>query len=236
MARRSVRTSQFLRDVFIKAGIEAERIVYSRQGHDFPNLSPKMLEKTPALHLRIGYMGQIAPHKGVHVLFEAVRQIPHVTLTVKVYGDYSRFPNYTRRLRRMAQADRRLAMAGVYERTRVSQILRELDAVVVPSLWYENSPNVILEAFAHRTPVIVSDLGGMAELVEDKVNGLRFVSGDASSLAEKLRRLIGERELLTRLKNGIEPVKPLSAEMDELQGIYHSVVSEMGLPREYRCA
>jgi len=101
-----------------------------------------------------------------------------------------------------------------------------LDVVVVPSLWYENSPNVILEAFAHRTPVIVSDLGGMAELVEEGVNGLCFPPGEAASLATALRRLIEEPGLLARLRAGIKPVKTVAEEMTELQAIYRAVVKQ----------
>ena len=167
----------------------------------------------------------MAPHKGVHVLFEAVRQMPDVALTVRAYGDDSRFPNYTRRLRHMAQADKRLILAGVYERTEVSQVLRELDVIVVPSFWYENSPNVILEAFAHRTPVVASNLGGMAELVHDGENGLLFAPGDAGSLARQLRRLRDDPHLLPALRAGIGPVKSVTQEMDELEEIYRTVTA-----------
>lgn len=215
--------SKFLRALFIEAGAAGGRIVFSRQGRDFPHLTPEVLTKTAAAHLRVGYVGQIAPHKGVHTLFEAVRQLPGVALEVKAYGDDKPFPNYARRLRGMARQDTRLSLAGVYGRTEVSRVLQELDVVVVPSLCYENSPTVILEAFAHRTPVIVSDLGGMAELVEAGVNGLRFAPGDASGLAAKLRQLIEEPGLLSQLQEGIRPVKPVAKEMAELLEIYESV-------------
>lgn len=216
--------SQFLRRLFIETGIAPERIVFSRQGRDFPGLTLEQAVKTPAEYLRIGYMGQVAPHKGVHLLFEAVRQMPGAALEVKAYGDSGPFPAYTRRLQRMARQDFRLSLAGVYERTKVSRVLQGLDVVVVPSVWYENSPNTILEAFAHRTPVIVSDLGGMAELVEDGVNGLRFAPGDASSLAAKLRLLLDDPGLLNRLREDIPPVKPVAQEMTELLEIYTSVI------------
>ncbi len=170
-------------------------------------------------------MGQIAPHKGVHVLFESLRYLPDADVQVHAYGDTAPFPRYTRRLRRMAARDPRLHLAGVYERAEVSRVLRELDVVVVPSLWYENSPNVILEAFAHRTPVIASDLGGMAELVEEGGNGLRFPPGEAASLAVALRRLIEEPRLLARLRAGIGPVKTVAEEMAELLTIYRTVES-----------
>jgi glycosyltransferase involved in cell wall biosynthesis len=216
--------SQFLRSVFIEAGVEPERIIFSRQGRDFPDLTPQMLEKMPSSGLRVGYIGQIAWHKGIHVLFEAVRRMPGVPLTMRAYGDTTPFPEYTARLRRLVAGDKRLKLAGVYHRQEVSQVLRELDVIVVPSLWYENSPNAILEAFAHRTPVIASNLGGMAELVRDGENGLLFAPGDADDLARQLRRLLDDPSLLPTLRAGIGPVKGVAHEMDELEEIYRSVV------------
>lgn len=227
--------SRFLRAFFVEAGIAPGRIVFCRQGRDFPDLTPDLLAKTPATHLRVGYMGQITPHKGVHTLFEAVQELPATVLEVKAYGDVTPFPDYTRRLRQMVSRDSRVSLAGVYNRTEVSQVLQGLDAVVVPSVWYENSPNTILEAFAHRTPVIASNLGGMAELVEDGVNGLLFTPGDPSSLAAKLRQLIDNPGLLSQLRQGIEPVKALAEEMAELQGIYRSVVDKADLANLERC-
>ncbi|MGD2144389.1 MAG: glycosyltransferase family 4 protein [Anaerolineae bacterium] len=218
--------SQFLREIFIRAGISPKRITSSRQGRDFPNLTSDLLEKTPASHLRIGYLGQIAPHKGVHVLFEAVRRLPGAALEVKAYGDAAPFLKYTRRLRQMARRDSRLNLSGVYERTEVSRVLQGLDVVVVPSLWYENSPNTILEAFAHRTPVIASDLGGMAELVQDGENGVRFAAGDVRSLADELRRLRDNPQLLSRLRDGIRAVKSVSEEMAELRDIYRVAITK----------
>jgi glycosyltransferase involved in cell wall biosynthesis len=216
--------SDFLRSTFIEAGVEPKRIIFSRQGRDFPNLRAETLEKTPSSQLRIGYIGQIASLKGVHVLFEAIRQMPDVALTVRVYGDTTPFPKYTERLRRLIAQDERLRLAGVYQSQEVGNILRELDVIVVPSLWYENSPNVILEAFAHRTPVIASNLGGMAELVRAGENGLLFAPGDANDLARQLQRLLDEPHLLSILRAGIEPIKTTTQEMDELENIYQQVV------------
>jgi glycosyltransferase involved in cell wall biosynthesis len=218
-----VSPSQFLRTMFIEAGVRPEQIIYSRQGHDFPDLTPDILAKSPSSHLRVGYSGQIAWNKGVHVLFEAVRRMADVPLEVQVYGDTMPSPMYTRQLCKLAGSDRRLKLAGVYRRQEMSQVFRDLDVIIVPSLWYENSPNVILEAFAHRTPVIASNLGGMAELVLHEENGLLFAPGDPDDLARQLRRLIQEPQLLARLQGGISPVKNTSQEMDELEEIYHNV-------------
>ena len=68
-------------------------------------------------------------------------------------------------------------------------VLHDVDVLVVPSMWIENAPFIIREAFAAGVPVIASDLGGMAEMVRDGVDGLLFPPGDARSLAACLRRL-----------------------------------------------
>jgi glycosyltransferase involved in cell wall biosynthesis len=218
--------SQFLRSTFIQAGVEPERIHFMRQGRDVPGLTPEILEKIPGTGLRVGYIGQIAEHKGVHVLLEAVRCLPGLPLTVSIYGDPAPFPNYTARLRRWTARDKRLEFAGMYRNAReMTEVLRALDVIVVPSLWYENSPNVILEAFAHRTPVVASNLGGMSELVEHEKNGLLFEPGNAADLARQLQRLLNEPGLLSALRAGISPIKSLAEEMDELENLYQQVVT-----------
>ena len=223
--------SQFLRSVFVEAGVEPERVVFSRQGHDVPQLSPATMEKKPTSDLRVGYLGQIAELKGVHVLIEAVRRMPDARLRVWVYGDLQRFPTYTAWLKRLIASDARIELAGAYQGPEaLTRVLTGLDVIVVPSLWYENSPNVILEAFAHRTPVVVSDLGGMAELVRDGDNGLRFKPGDAGSLAQQLQRLLDEPGLLPKLQAGIDPIKSVAQEMDELEAIYRQVVAGKPAP------
>jgi glycosyltransferase involved in cell wall biosynthesis len=218
--------SQFLRNLFIEAGVDAKRIIFSRQGRDFPHLTPEKLTKLPSEHLRVGYLGQIAPGKGIHVLFEAVRQMPVAPLTVKVYGDSSHFPRYARQLRNTAQADPRLTLAGAFKPTELNQVLRDLDVIVVPSLWYENSPNVILEAFAHHTPVIASNKGGMAELVKHEVNGLHFSVGDARDLIRQLQRIVDEPSLLDTFRRNIPSVRTTEQEIAELLRIYQSVTEQ----------
>ena len=79
------------------------------------------------------------------------------------------------------------------------------DWVVVPSIWFENAPLVILEAFRHRRPVICGGIGGMAELVTDGVDGLHAPVGDPAGLAAVLRRAAEEPGLWDRLVAGIRP-------------------------------
>ncbi len=217
--------SQYLCKTYVEAGFPSEKIVFSRQGLDFPWLTPEKAAKTPSNRLRVAYLGQIAWLKGVHVLLEAARQLPEAQLDVAIYGDADRFPGYTAQLTRIIGNDPRLKLAGAYHgREDLTRLLREIDVVVVPSLWYENSPNAILEAFAHHTPVIASDLGGMAELVKHGENGLRFETGKPEDLTRQLQRLLSEPGLLAALQAGIGPQKSVAQEIDELEAIYLGVL------------
>ncbi len=90
-------------------------------------------------------------------------------------------------------------------------LMAEIDWVVMPSIWWENAPLVIQEAFQHRRPPIVSGIGGMAEMVRDGVDGLHVRPGDPAALAAALRRAMDETGLWQRLVHGI-PEQPSLAE------------------------
>ncbi len=219
--------SRFFQSVYAEAGLNQAHSVFLRQGFDAPEIQADVLQKTARHgHLRIGYLGQIASHKGVHVLLQAVRQLANLPLTLQIYGDTSRFPAYARSLQQLRGDDARIQIGSVFSRSEdMTDLFRNLDVLVVPSIWYENSPNVILEALAHRTPVIVSDLGAMTELVQPEKNGLAFEPGNPQSLARQLARLVEQPELLTALTAGIGPVPTMADEINELELHYQHLVS-----------
>jgi hypothetical protein len=103
--------------------------------------------------------------------------------------------------------------------------------LVVPSIWLENAPLTILEAFLAGVPVVCSDLGGMAEMVEDGVSGLRFRPGDAEDLREKLLRLVREPGLLERLRRGIPAVRRIEDDVRELRAHFGRLAQRARLPR-----
>jgi glycosyltransferase involved in cell wall biosynthesis len=215
--------SQFLAATYIQAGAPAEKFILSRQGLDLPSW-PADKKKAARFPLRIGFLGQIAWHKGIHVLLEAVRSMPDAPVEVKVFGNLERFPAYTDQLRRIISGDERLSLAGSFNGAEEEHaILGNLDVIVVPSVWYENSPNVILESFAFGTPIIASNLGGMAELVQHGKNGLLFEAGNSFDLARQINRLIAEPTLLPSLQGGISPVKRIEQEVEELEKIYQAL-------------
>jgi len=222
--------SLFIQKFFVKMGVNPERIIYLRQGRDSTVNSTAEYNRTESDKLRIGYIGQIAPHKGVHILFLACRKLPTNRFIVRAYGDTSHFPQYVKHLKELIAADDRFELVGAFQgQDSLRDIFQNLDVIVVPSIWYENSPNAILEAFVHHTPVIASNLGGMAELVQQGINGMLFETGNAEDLARQLRQLFDDPELIHKLRNGIRPVKSVTQEMDELESIYDRVIREKSL-------
>jgi glycosyltransferase involved in cell wall biosynthesis len=219
-----VSPSKFLSSVYVAAGAAPDRITVISHGTDIRLPADGGLHKTVSNRLRVGYLGQIAWHKGVHVLVEAARRISDPRLSVEIYGDISHFPDYAARLTRLAGVDTRIRLAGSYAgQAEVAKTLQAMDVIVVPSIWYENCPNVILEAFAHRTPVVATNLGGMAEMVDDGRNGLLFARGDAGSLSAQLQRLLSEPELLRALRDGIPPMKTFQQELAETEAVYQRI-------------
>jgi glycosyltransferase involved in cell wall biosynthesis len=221
------------RDLLIRRGLPAERIKLVRFGLEV-GLPASARRRRQAGELRVGYLGQVTPHKGVQVLIEAYRALavaaPQVALAI--HGDLTRFPEYTARLRGSAAGLPAVRFMGAYDNRSIGDVLRDLDVVVVPSLWFEVSPLVILEAFSAGVPVIASRHPNLAWLVRDEEDGLLFTPGDAADLARQLRRLIDEPGLLARLAAGIRPVRTVDDEVDELEALYRSLLVERGDDRE----
>jgi glycosyltransferase involved in cell wall biosynthesis len=146
-----------------------------------------------AVGLRLTFIGQHTPFKGLDVLMEAVTLLaasaPNALARVNVYGGGSeRFSDdFHQRIDEFRTRGAPLVrFGGSYRQDDLAMILDEADAIVVPSIWWENSPVVIEEALARRVPVICSDIGGMAEKVRHGVDGWHFQAGNAAALAELL--------------------------------------------------
>lgn len=222
-----VSPSRFLASKYIEAGVPATKIVYCRHGQaDGESVLQATSDRTAEVdqpaspQLRLAYIGQIAWHKGVHVLVEACRKLPQADLQLRIFGNLEQVPDYTAELRRVAKGDARIRFEGYFAPDEIDRIYQEIDVLVVPSMWYENSPLTIFEAFRYGSPVVASNIGGMAEAVQHNVNGLLFALGDADDLAKQLQRLVYEPELVERLRQGIEPVKTIDEEAAELESIF----------------
>ncbi|MBN2500162.1 MAG: glycosyltransferase family 4 protein [Anaerolineales bacterium] len=221
--------SEFLRDVYISQGISPEKIQYSRQGLDTSIwATPQPVERNSGDGLRIVYIGQLAKHKGVHLLVEAFTQLDlsEQKAHLKIYGGLNTFPKYVAKLKQMANGNPAIEFAGRFDNPLVSQILAEADVVVVPSIWYENSPMAIMEPLTAGVPVVTANLGAMPEMVKHDVNGLLFEGRNAADLSVQLQRLLDEPDLLAHLSANAKPVRMLDEEMQHILSVYDKVISE----------
>lgn len=176
-------------------------------------------------HLRVGYIGRLDPKKGVDVLCEAVRKMPpHLPVQVKIFGPIDNgSASYASRLQGHADADTRIKLMGTLERDRVADAYNQIDVLVVPSIWYENSPITISESLGHKCPVVCSDTAGMTDLIQHGVNGLTFDTGNSKALSMCLKRLIDEPQLLSNLRAGIRPIETTAEVAEKIETIYETV-------------
>jgi glycosyltransferase involved in cell wall biosynthesis len=194
--------TRFLADRLVEGGLARERIELHSCGIDTARLAELAPPRTSA-PLRFGFVGGLEKHKGPHVLLEAWRSAGSPG-GLALWGD-STDRVYVDALRKRA-SELGARWGGAFDARQLPQVLEQVDVLVVPSLWFENAPFVIREAFAAKRPVIASRVGALGESVRDGIDGLLVEPGDAEALAEALRRCSREPGLLARLGAGIGPV------------------------------
>jgi glycosyltransferase involved in cell wall biosynthesis len=208
--------SHFLIDRYTAWGLPRERfsrienIVAGVNGTRAPN------GEATEFSGRFGFFGSMQPYKGVHVLLEAMSMLPRslsmgsqrITLDVRGARLDEQTDAYQARIAGLMESvTRTVKMHGPYSRNDIPQLMDAVDWVVVPSTWWENSPLVIQEAFANGVPVIASGIGGMAEQVQEGVNGLRFRVGDSRHLADRMVEAATSKDLRERLLDGLPRVR-----------------------------
>lgn len=146
----------------------------------------------------IGFIGQIAPHKGTDLLIKAFKRLPRNRAELRIYGPTDQDPGYMSSLKSLATGHD-IHFMGTFSKDSMADVLRDMDLLVIPSRWYENSPLVLLNALATHTPVLVSDVEGMTEFLVTGENGYAFERGNVDHLEKYLRELVNNPESLYSL-------------------------------------
>lgn len=215
---------QWVKELLLRNGVPAEKVTVSRQGAAPP---PRPRHTSPDT-LRLAFLGRLDPVKGAHLLVAALRGNPRLAVRLDIFGVAQGEADraYGRRLARLASGDRRIAFHAPIPNGLVVERLQEYDVLAVPSQWLETGPIVALEAFAAGIPVVGSNLGGIAELVEHGVNGLLVDPASRDGWAQALARLAQDRGLAARLRAGVRPPRTMKHAADELMAVYHEVSQE----------
>ncbi|SHF55196.1 Glycosyltransferase involved in cell wall bisynthesis [Microbulbifer donghaiensis] len=161
---------------------------------------------------RFAFFGQINPFKGVDVLLEAFKLLPE-EIKKKVHldihganleGQTEDFQGKIRGL--LDELGDLVTLHGPYESNEIGRLMEQTDWVVIPSVWWENSPMVIQEAFNHKRPLIASDIGGMEEKIAHLENGVHFRSRSANALAYQVKNAVLEEDWSALVKSINRPL------------------------------
>ena len=206
-----VAPSRFLRQRYVEWGIAPERITVIENGQaDVATLPPRPVGEGGSRN-RFGFFGQVNPYKGLDVVLEGLSSLSRKQrrgIVLEVNGanlELQEAPFQARiaALRGPLEDEGVLQWTGAYQPHELAARMAGIDWVVVPSVWWENSPMVIQEAFVHGRPLLVSDIGGMAEKVRNGVDGLHVPAGNRREWAESLVRAAAMTDEWDALRAGI---------------------------------
>lgn len=217
--------SHFIENKFISRGFPASKIRYFPNGIDYKRLP--VLKKNKSEALRFGFIGTLLPMKGINILISAFKEVKNRNMELFIYGrlfPYAGFESYPRVFRKMIRGDSRIRFMGEFDNKDIGKVFGDIDMLVLPSIWPENSPLIIQEAFLSKTPVLASRIGGIPELVDDGVNGLLFTPGDINDLQEKIKYIMAQPDKLESFKEHVPAVKSIEEHAKEIEAIYKEMV------------
>lgn len=201
-----VSPSNFLAQRYLRWGIEPDlmHVIENPLAHSMVLAAQEIRRGKPELTLkddakiRFGFFGQINPFKGVDLLLSALLRLPdeiRERVTLGIHGANLDFQTtaYQDKFGALLTQSENVELNGPYDNADVLKHMQQYDWIVVPSVWWENSPVVIQEAKLAGKPVLCSDIGGMSEKVSDGVSGMHFIAGSVDDLAKRICEIVNSR-------------------------------------------
>lgn len=222
--------SAFLRETYRRWGLDRPITLID---NGLPRMQPLPPRELPAgqARARFAYIGQINRYKGLQVLLEALALLKpglreQVHLDIRGCGLSEQAEAFQQQIAGLlARHPEQVDLHGSYDRDELPSLLAEVDTLVLPSIWWENSPLVLQEAKALGRPVICSDIGGMKEKVSHGVDGLRFARGSAAALARAMEQA-ADPDQWTKLHQGIRPPASQEAVTEQVLALYRGTGDE----------
>lgn len=196
--------SRFMKETCVSFGVPGEKIEV------LYNFIDKLGEKTKFENEGyLLYFGRISKEKGIHILIEAIKETKGREL-LKIAGDGPELENLKILVNNLG-LEKQVEFLGKKSQEELKDIILKAKAVVIPSVWLENMPFVLLETLALGKVVIASRVGGLPELVEEGKNGFLFENKNVKELAEKIDQL-GNYDLQAMGENSRRKVSHLTLE------------------------
>ncbi len=148
---------------------------------------------------RFGFLGTLAPAKGIEMLIRTFAGLVGTDLELVVAGDGNQ--KYVAGLAEAVAHDKRIQLKG---QMRIDDFFPTIDYLIVPSIWQEPLGMVIPESFAYGVPVLAARVGGIPEMVENGHNGYLFEPNDSTALEKLIETVMADRASYPRLSSGAE--------------------------------
>jgi glycosyltransferase involved in cell wall biosynthesis len=207
--------SRFMRDSVLRR-FSADRVELLYNGVDVTSIPASDRDKGYVL-----YCGRLAAGKGAETLLQA-HEAAGCRWPVVIAGTGPLMDALK------SQFTRNVRFAGQLSGETLSTTIAEASVVVVPSEWCENCPMSVLEAMAHGKPVVATRIGGIPELVDDRVTGLLFEPGNTEELRMHLECLMGDAQRRAKMgaagRGRVETDFSLDKHNAELMAVYQSLV------------
>ena len=171
--------------------------------------------------LRLGFIGNLVPSKGVHVVLEAVRRMgTEVGFTLDIYGNPGAYSPYSRRLQGLSGGKPHIRFRGNFPPTQLTQVLSSLDVLLVPSIWEENSPLTALSARSVGCPVMASDVSGLAAIIAAGRDGWLVPANNVEAWRQSLTELIRRPISVRQTAASVSPPRTLSEFTRQVERTY----------------
>ncbi len=225
--------SEFVASKFEALGVERSRLATRTLGTSMVELAKQQTEvvRTPAplsegpRPIRVVFLGYHNRAKGLDLLLEALeRSEPGVLARLHLCIHALGVGPIANRIRRLEAHLARLTLSDGYDREDIPWLLGAADLGVVPSIWWDNGPQTVMEMLACGVPVLGAELGGIPDFVAHGQNGLLFEGNNLEDLVSKLRQVVQEDGLLDRLRSGVQISKSIESHVDEILAIYEDCV------------
>ncbi len=212
-----IAVSNRVREIHEKYHLHGNRIVVKYRGI---KVEGPLARKIDQKLLRVGYIGALIEAKGVRVLITAFRKLKRKNVRLILFGPDG-FGG--EKLTQMIEGDPRIKLGSAFDHRKLPEVLSNLDLLVIPSTYEEAYCLVLSEGLAAHLPLIVSNIGGMAERIIDRENGFLVQPGSVIDLTRKLDYVLGSFQQVTSKLNYSIGQFTLANELKQLRRIYHEL-------------
>jgi glycosyltransferase involved in cell wall biosynthesis len=211
--------SQFQKSMFVRNGYHADRIEVIQHGLEIAGIEMRP-SRDPDAPLVVGFIANVTPHKGLHILLDALARCQDAPLELRIYGTLQPSSDYGSQISAQLAQEPRASWKGTFEPDSMGEILRQMHVLAMPALWFENEPLVVKAALFAGIPVLASDLGSLRSMIEHGQAGWLIPAGDVGAWSDALANI----ESLQPPTCG-KPIKTMDENAAEMAHMYEKVLA-----------